>query len=274
MFQVVKKMSYFANPGILRKIILHPEVMILRTQDYRRVTDWNISDRLAPFWFFFWNRTPGAELVFQNRVVRLTPEKVVLIPPLTLFSTRSEQPFCQVFIEFTTGGNEFKDIRRHEVVFPAEEYIPRLTANYRSNARQAIGLYSLLFDLLLRIPDEYFQAEPGQAIDPRIATALDLISVRPKNECTNRQLSKSLHMSTSSFSHLFTQNIGMSPQRYILRRELEKAQIMLGDPELPINVIAVKTGFADRYHFSKAFKAFFGISPAAMRKKLIADKND
>ena len=52
------------------------------------------------------------------------------------------------------------------------------------------------------------------------------------------------------------------------------AFIMLGDPELPINVIAVKTGFADRYHFSKAFKAFFGISPAAMRKKLIADKND
>lgn len=274
MLQTVKKMSDFANPGILRKIILHPEVMILRTQDYRRVTDWNISDRLAPFWFLFWNRTPGAELVFQNRVVSLTPGNIVLIPPLTLFSTRAGQPFSQVFIEFTVGGSEFRNIRRHEVVLPAEEHIPRLTSNYRSNVRHALGLYSLLFDLLLRIPEEYFQAEPGQAIDPRIAKALDLIGVHPKNECTNRQLSKSLHMSTSSFSHLFTQNIGMSPQRYILRRELEKAQIMLGDPELPINVIAMKTGFADRYHFSKAFKSFFGISPAAMRKKLIADKND
>lgn len=36
---------------------------------------------------------------------------------------------------------------------------------------------------------------------------------------------------------------------------------MLGDPELPINVIAVKTGFADRYHFSKAFKAFSASAP-------------
>jgi AraC-like DNA-binding protein len=98
------------------------------------------------------------------------------------------------------------------------------------------------------------------------------MNVRPKNECINRQLNRALNMSPSNFSHLFKENIGMFPQRYILQRQLEKAQLMLTDHELDINTIAMKTDFADRYHFSKAFKAFFGTSPAAMREKLDAEK--
>jgi AraC-like DNA-binding protein len=249
-----------------------PEVLILRNRDHCRVEMWNIKERLAPFWYLFWNMAPGAALVFGDRIVELNPEVLVLIPPLTLFSTRSTTSFTQFFIEFTAGA-EFKEMRRHEIIFPAAKYVPMLTAVHNgSNSRRSMQLYHLLFDLLLLIPEENFRAECGQAIDSRIVKALDLMNVRPKNECTNRQLSRVLNMSPSNFSHLFKENIGMSPQRYILQRQLEKAQLMLTDHELDINTIAMKTGFADRYHFSKAFKAFFGTSPAAMRKKLDAEK--
>ena len=39
---------------------------------------------------------------------------------------------------------------------------------------------------------------------------------------------------------------------------------------IPIEEVARKTGFSDRYHFSKAFKARYGLTPVQMRRTLTA----
>ena len=76
-------------------------------------------------------------------------------------------------------------------------------------------------------------------------------------------------MSVSNLCHLFKQETGVSPIRYTMERRLEKALILLGDSRLSMEEIAKKTGFADRYHFSKAFKSRYGQTPVQMRKTLI-----
>jgi AraC-like DNA-binding protein len=62
----------------------------------------------------------------------------------------------------------------------------------------------------------------------------------------------------------FRLRLGTSPHRYLLGRRLEFArQRMRGDRSLAD--VAYEAGFADQAHFTRAFKAAFGLTPARYR---------
>jgi AraC-like DNA-binding protein len=62
----------------------------------------------------------------------------------------------------------------------------------------------------------------------------------------------------------FKRRCGTSPYRYLLMRRLEFArQRMHG--ERPLVDVACEAGFADQAHFTRAFKAAFGLTPARYR---------
>lgn len=65
----------------------------------------------------------------------------------------------------------------------------------------------------------------------------------------------------------FRRAVGCSPIQYVLRLRLEAACDLLHGTTLPIPAIAEGCGFADRYHFSRAFSARFGCGPAAWRAR-------
>lgn len=268
MSKAANMMSNFVNKNEHFQMLPLPEIQILRGNSNLWICDWNIHNRLVPFWFLFWNKTEGAELIFQNRVLQMTGDIIVLIPPLTLFSTRSVQPFKHFFVEFKVQ-EPFINLQKREFVFQSDEYIDFLESQEADKVRTAMNLYALLFKSLLNIPKESFQVDadtPG--INPRIVQALEIMAFSPKKECSNSRISKKLNMSESNFVHLFRNEIGISPQRYFLNLQLEKSYSMLNNPECDINEISQKTGFADRYHFSKAFKRRYKISPAALRNQL------
>ena len=72
-------------------------------------------------------------------------------------------------------------------------------------------------------------------------------------------------MSTNAFSRLFLNEVGRSPQKYILKRRIEKACIILHYSSDSIDSIAHKTGFCDRFYFSRMFKKKMNVSPVAYR---------
>lgn len=57
---------------------------------------------------------------------------------------------------------------------------------------------------------------------------------------------------------------GTSPYRYLLMRRLHHARVQLSQ-DRPLVEIAIAAGFADQAHFSRMFKATFGITPAQYR---------
>jgi AraC-like DNA-binding protein len=83
----------------------------------------------------------------------------------------------------------------------------------------------------------------------------------------NEVIARAIGMSVNNYIRRFRQEIGLSPQRYCMNRRLDKARNLLLNTESSIDEIAAKTAFANRYHFSKAFKNFFKISPSAFRKE-------
>jgi AraC family transcriptional regulator len=72
-------------------------------------------------------------------------------------------------------------------------------------------------------------------------------------------------MSPFHFSRTFKAVYKMAPHQYIIKKRLEEAGRQLKVNHFSVAEIAVKTGFADIYSFSKSFKKAYHLSPRAYR---------
>jgi transcriptional regulator GlxA family with amidase domain len=69
------------------------------------------------------------------------------------------------------------------------------------------------------------------------------------------------------FTRAFRRATGRSPARYALERRLARAAELLAGGDEPIEAVAAACGFANRYHFSRAFARILACSPAAYRRQ-------
>lgn len=74
-------------------------------------------------------------------------------------------------------------------------------------------------------------------------------------------------LSESRFSHLFKENTGLSPHRYLLEIRIAKACELLEDTDLSIAQICAEIGIADQNYFSRVFKKIRNCSPSEYRRR-------
>jgi len=80
-------------------------------------------------------------------------------------------------------------------------------------------------------------------------------------------ISQRLNLSVSTFERIVKKAYQMPPNRYILNRRLEKANLLLSSTDLPIKEISMTMGFNSVSYFTKCYKALYGFSPSTRRKK-------
>jgi AraC-like DNA-binding protein len=85
-------------------------------------------------------------------------------------------------------------------------------------------------------------------------------------EVDYEKLAKEAGMSTRSFRRRFAEAMGSSPQSYAIACRIGHARQLLGATDLPIKTISQQLGYSDIFFFTRQFKRFAGISPAAYRK--------
>ncbi|MCL2487316.1 MAG: AraC family transcriptional regulator [Oscillospiraceae bacterium] len=78
---------------------------------------------------------------------------------------------------------------------------------------------------------------------------------------TVEQLARDMHVSRGYFSTAFRRYIGMSPQAYLTDVRMKHAAELLATERCPVNIAAIRSGYADIYNFSRMFKKHFGVSP-------------
>jgi AraC family transcriptional regulator len=92
-------------------------------------------------------------------------------------------------------------------------------------------------------------------------------------------LSEALHMNYDSISELFTQLEGITLEKYIITKRLEKVKELLVYTEFTLTEIAYITGFSSINHLSRQFKELTGFSPShfksvrSEKKKLAGHTN-
>ena len=68
-------------------------------------------------------------------------------------------------------------------------------------------------------------------------------------------------LSTRQLERLFAKYLTISPKRHYLRIRLEKGRNLLRQTDLSVTDVCVACGFKSLSHFSKSYRANYGIPP-------------
>lgn len=79
------------------------------------------------------------------------------------------------------------------------------------------------------------------------------------------RLAAAARVSASTLCRTFQRQFGLSPVAALELLRLARAEPLLWQSNLSIQAIATQCGFADGYHFSRRFRAVYGMAPTAFR---------
>lgn len=103
--------------------------------------------------------------------------------------------------------------------------------------------------------------------DTRILRAVDLIGEQLAEPIQIGALARTVGLSRSRFTVLFTAELGLPPQDYIEAERLARAAQMLRSSSWRVSQIALQCGFADPYYFATRFRRRYGTSPSDFRRQ-------
>jgi AraC-like DNA-binding protein len=79
-------------------------------------------------------------------------------------------------------------------------------------------------------------------------------------------LSDRLFKEYSYISRVFSEQEGLTLEKFIIQQKIERAKALLQEGELNLNEIAWKLGYSSSSHLSSQFKAVTGHSPRAFKR--------
>ena len=80
------------------------------------------------------------------------------------------------------------------------------------------------------------------------------------------EVAQQCHVDAAHLCRLFKRYDHQSPYQFLLRLKMNLAAQCLQEPGVMVKEAAVRAGFADPFHFSRSFKAVFGLSPDQFRQ--------
>lgn len=231
--------------------------------------DWNYSSVYSPFWRIYYDFEVGHSVRFGDQSTALGPDTLLVIPNHQRFDCIGDPPVPKLWIHFSCGWN-VEPRTKVPITIPVDTLVgamiaefPRLFRGRPSEQRMQVRRVGFTFLTYLlgdsRIPRQ-------RSVPDRIASVMDRINQKPGYAWSNPELASSVSMSTESFIRWFKRWTGETPIRYVQQVRVRDACRLLASTDASIERIASKTGFPDRFYFSRVFKRHTGRSPAAYRK--------
>ncbi len=142
----------------------------------------------------------------------------------------------------------------------------QLTLNELLNSldRSSGKAVNLLEALLLQFHEA--RLAPNESLpQQKVILVADAMRRSSDSDWNFQKTANEMNISLAHFRRIFRQLTGVAPQHYLNEIRLSKAATLLRETNEPIKLIADKSGFKDRFYFSRRFKQQFNISPAAYR---------
>jgi len=102
----------------------------------------------------------------------------------------------------------------------------------------------------------------------RIKRVTEYIESNLNREIYLQEIADIAALSPYHFSRAFSRSIGISPLRYVWRRRVERAKVLLRNKDIPLAILALECGFSSQSHFTTVFKRETGMTPAQYRARL------
>jgi AraC-like DNA-binding protein len=98
-----------------------------------------------------------------------------------------------------------------------------------------------------------------EAVKTRLAAA-------PADDVSLATLAREMATSPFHLARTFRAGTGLPVHQFLLRLRTTIALARLGDPSLPLSVLAHELGFASHAHLTTAFRRVFGVAPSWVRR--------
>ena len=269
---------------------------------YWWLTDWKSRQMSFPYWRLYWNRTPGALIVYK-KTIELGPGQIFLVPPNTPFSTyiagnksEDDRPYSlkggwvegrrmekelagrgivlHLFIHFTLGysfdavspGIFSFDITPFQLSLIESLIGDLLESSGRFDHSSSMEIYALIFNVVRQMPHEIWKQ---RTLDARVVSGIRYMEKNLHAPIRNSALAERGRMSMNAYTRLFKMETGFSPRKYLLRMRIEKACSLLHHSDMSIEQIASSCGFSDRYYFTRIFTRTMNVSPGLYRRNTV-----
>ncbi|WEZ85973.1 AraC family transcriptional regulator (plasmid) [Rhizobium sp. 32-5/1] len=108
----------------------------------------------------------------------------------------------------------------------------------------------------------------GRLADWQLRRAKEAMTSIAEEDLSLAELARHCGLSVSYFVRAFKMTTGDPPHRWMLRERVERSKGFLAHADASLAEIAVGCGFADQSHFTRMFKSFVGVTPAAWRRAM------
>ncbi len=125
----------------------------------------------------------------------------------------------------------------------------------------------LLIALLRRLGDMDMATSYKARLHPAVQAARAYLEANMRQSPTLTMLARTVGVSTSHLSSLFTAQCGVSPMHYLQQLRLEHACWLLANPYLRIHEVAEACGYEDVNYFTRLFRQHYKTSPGRWRAK-------
>lgn len=195
--------------------------------------------------------------------------------PEVFSDTVFNKDFWEKFIALENGLYGIIEREKHPDIC---DYIEKIIKISRGDEKNKLLKCRLLIgNLLVSIMEKSIESkEIKQKFNKRInklMPAITYIKQHYNEQITISKLAQICFMSISSFRENFSQEMGCSPQEYLLATRMRYAKYHLENSSETINKICQKCGFSDTANFYKQFSKKYGMSPTAYRKQFISNNN-
>ncbi|MFE9445082.1 GlxA family transcriptional regulator [Streptomyces sp. NPDC006602] len=113
---------------------------------------------------------------------------------------------------------------------------------------------------------QYIQHPVPEATTSGTATTRQWALENLHQPMTLTDLAEHAHMSLRTFARRFTEEVGMSPGRWLIQQRVDRARHLLETTDLPVDEIAGQVGFAGGTSLREHLNAVIGVSPLAYRR--------
>lgn len=217
------------------------------------------------YWLLHYIRSGKGHFLCKNQRYDLQKGEIFVISPYeeTYYEADREDPWDYCWIGFTFEGR-IPDCF-HPPVLKCGEAGP-IFEEMRSCKRKEQGKSAFLSAKLWELTSALLEKENH----PRnyVEQALHCMHSEYMNDLRIAEIAARLNLDRSYFSNLFHAEMGIAPGEYLRTIRLEKAAELMRDYKMSPSTAGISTGYPDLYHFSKAFKNHFGVSPRKWCREL------
>ncbi len=112
-----------------------------------------------------------------------------------------------------------------------------------------------------------YHADSDQTrLDSRIGKALAFLCANASRRVTLNEVAREAALSPSRLSHLFREQVGLTPMQYLEHQRIRQAKQLLELSAHNVTQIALATGFESQSYFTRRFTTHTGMSPRQYRR--------